>query len=312
MVPLVGATVAETLLPNTRTSTQQGYTRTSWGLGVVVPDGCGESGGGALNWADVTNTTAVVHIPEITNASAPVYAVLSVMTEDGVVLQAAFGVYPGNESWLVYAMYIENINQVPQHYTWVVNSSEPTAEPGDVVTISIYQSAEHLWGFRASNANTSDSVQRAFGTNSTQPPKVGDQEVFALESYASDSATFRNMGNMTLVSLLADGQRVESGWYLFADWDLLHNPLFVVGGASPAPFVDDSIMNDGRVVWYYYGVWTGGGQFDEAGLILVAMLILAGAALGAVLLVIRYMTKAAGSQGQRKDEERLQDQNRLK
>jgi hypothetical protein len=296
MLPLGGATAAQTLLPGAQVAPQQVYAQTSWGLGVVVPDGSTLSGGGTVNWAAVTNVTAVVQIPEITNTSAAIYAVVSLMTQDGVVLQTAFGVYPGDGSWLVYSMFIDNINQIPQHYTWAINSSEPAAEPGDVVTISIYQSPELVWSFEACNLNTSLSINRAFGTNTTELPKRGDQEAFALESYASDSFTFQNMGNMTLSSLLVDGKRVESGWYLFADWDMVHNPLFVVGGGAPPSFIDISISNDGRAVWYYSENWASIGQLDGTGPILVAAAILLGAALSGVLIAMRYIRKAAGDQ----------------
>lgn len=265
-----------------------------------------------MNWAAVTNVTAVVQIPEITNTSATIYAVVSLMTQDEVVLQTAFGVYPGSGNWLVYSMFIENVNQIPQHYTWVINSSEPAAEPGDVVTISIYQPPERVWSFRACNLNTSLSINGAFGTNTTELPRRGDQEAFALESYASDSSTFQNMANMTLSSLLVDGRRVASGWYLFADWDMMHNPLFVVGGAAPPAFIDVSISNDGRAVWYYAENWTGNGQVDGTGPILVAVAILLGAALSGVLLSMRDIRKGAGDQGKTETVQGHPDQYRLK
>jgi hypothetical protein len=312
MLLLGSATVVQALSFGAQVAPQQGYAQVSWGLGVVVPDGSALSGGGSVNWAVVTNVTAVVQIPEITNTSATIYAVVSLMTQDGVVLQTAFGVYPGNGSWLVYSMFIEDINQIPQHYTWAINSSEPTAEPGDVVTISIYQSPARVWSFRACNLNTSLSVDRAFGTNTTELPRRGDQEVFALESYASDSYTFRNMRNMTLSSLLVDGKRVASGWYLFADWDMVHNPLFVVGGGAPPSFIDVSILNDGRVVWYYSENWTGNSQVNETGPIFVALATLLGAALSGVLLSMRYVRKAAGSQGEAETGQGQPEQNRLK
>lgn len=289
MMPLGSVAAAQALLPGAQVASQQGYSQSSWGLGVVVPEGSSLFGGGTLNWAKVTNVTAVIQIPDITNASAPVYAVLSLMTQDGTVLQTAYGIFPRNSTWLVYSMFIKNINQVPQHYIWVLNSSIPRAQPGDLVTISIYQSTEHVWSLLASNMNTTLSIQRTFGGNITEAPKSGDQEVFALESYASDSTTFRNMGNMTLISLLVDGERVESGWYLYAAWDLTHNPLFVVGGATPSSFVGASITKNGKVVWYYAGNWMDNGAANAAGPILVAMLILAGAAMGGFILSLRYI-----------------------
>jgi len=308
----VGAIEADPRSLGAQSPLQQGYVQNSWGLGVVVPEGSSLSGGGTLNWATVTNVTAVVQIPEITNVSGTIYAAVSLMTQDGVVLQTAFGIYPGNGSWLVYSMFIGSITQIPQHYTWVINSSGPAAEPGDVVTVSIYQSPGRIWSFKASNLNTSLSIQRPFGTTSTGQPRSGDQEVFALESYASDTSTFRKMGNMTLLSLLLDGERVASGWYLFAQWDMLHNPLFVVGGASPPGFVDVSFNGGGRAVWYYSESWNGSVQALQAGPILVAMVILLGAALSGVLIAMRYIRKTAGGQGRASTDQAPRDQNRLK
>jgi len=289
------SSVAQAPSTGARDSTQRVYVQESWGFGIVVPDGSALSGGGNVDWGSVTNVTAVIQIPDITNVSAPTYAVMSLMTQDGAVLQTAFGIYPDNVSWLVYSMFIENINQIPQHYTWVINSSAPAAEPGDMVTISIYQSPQRAWSFKAANLNTSLSIQRVFGANSSKPPKLGDQEVFALESYASDSQTFQNMGNMTLHSLFVDGRRVTSGWYPFSDWDMLHNPLFVVGGAAPPFFMGISALNNGKAIWYYAGTWNGSGEAGEIGPLLVAMVILTGAALTGVLLAFRFIRRPASA-----------------
>jgi hypothetical protein len=139
-----------------------------------------------------------------------------------------------------------------------------------------------------------------FGTDSREPPKRGDQEIFALESYSRDSSTFQNMGNLTLRMLLVDGRRMMSGWYPFADWDGVHNPLFIVGVTAPPQFIGVSVSHDGRAVWYYSGNWRGNGLADETGSILVALVILVGAALGGVLLSMRYIRKAVG--GQNKEE----------
>jgi len=290
ILPSGGAAASQVISSSTRVTSQQAYPEESWGLGVVVPDGSRLSGGSTVDWSMVTNVTTVIQIPDITNASAPVYAVMSLMTQNGAVLQTAFGVYPGQSSWLVYSMFIGNINEIPQHYTWVINSSEPEAEPGDLVTLSIYQSPMHVWSFTASNANSSRSVRDAFAANITQPLKRGDQEAFALESYASDSSTFKDMGNMTLQSLLVNGDRVTTGWYLFSDWDMLHNPLFVVGGGTPPLVVDYALLMDGRVIWYYAGSWSSG-QLTVAGFLEVEMVILTGAALCGVLLSLKYIRR---------------------
>ena len=265
--------------------------QTSWGLGIVVPEGSNLLGGEKVNWTEISNVTAVLRIPDLTNVSAATYAVVSLMTQDGLVLQTAFGDLPGEGSWLVYAMFIANPGQVPQHYTWATNASQPAAGPGDVVSISLYHSLQGTWSFRASNLNTSISIQKSFGANTTAPLRSGDQEVLALESYASDSAMFHNMGNMTMLSLLLNEKKVESGWYLFADWDIIHNPLFVVGGAEPLSFVDLSFLGGGTAVWYYSGNWAEGGGVIGINVTLVAIVILLGATLLTIFLAIKFTNR---------------------
>lgn len=297
ILPWGGATATQTLQQGARIVLQQGYAQTSWGLGVVVPDGATLAGGERLSWASVTNVTAVMQIPKITNTSATTYAIVSLMTQDGVVLQSAFGIYPHNGSWLLYSMFINDIGQYPQHYTWVINSSAPAAEPGNIVTISIYRSPQQVWSFRAEDLNTSLSTQRAFGAATEEPLKTGDQEVFALESYSRDSSTFQGMGNMTLRSVFLNGERIVSGWYAFADWDATHNPLFVVGGTAAPQFLGFSILHNGTAVWYFAGNWAGDGQVGGMWSVFAAVVILIGATLGGALVSVKYLRKTTPAHG---------------
>ncbi len=147
----------------TRTSAGAGYSGTSWGIGVVVPDGAGLTGGGALSWSSVTNVTALVRIPDLVNATGTTYAILSLMTHDDSVLQVAVGIYPGNTSWLVYSMFIADIGVYPQSYQWVLNSSEPRMSPGDSVALSIFLSQTDGWMFAVRDLSTGASVGRNFG-----------------------------------------------------------------------------------------------------------------------------------------------------
>lgn len=287
LVSAGAAAASQPLHADSQSSEQRPAAQTSWGLGLVLPEGSALSGGGTVNWTSVTNVTAVVQLPDLTNVTAATYAVLSVMTRGGAVLQTAFGVYPGERSWLVYSMFITNIGQVPQRYTWAANASEPDAHPGDIVAISIYLPPGTSWSFRASNLNTSMSVWSTFGANTSDPPKVGDQEVFALESYANSSAILQSMGNMTLLSLSINGQHVVSGWYLFSGWDMVHNPLFVVGGGPTVPLVYVATLPNGSVVWYYSGNWQDLDFGDAEAPTLVAASILLGAVVATVLLSFR-------------------------
>ena len=260
----------------------------------MVPQGSALSGGGTVNWEDVVNVTALIQLPLIANVSAATYCVVSVMEQNGAVLQAAFGEFPGRAGWQVYAMYIRNLNHVPQEYSWVLNGTAPAAGPGDVVEISIYQAAGGAWDIRASDLNASASVEQPFGGNNTGPLREGDQEVFALESYSFDSGTFSDMGNMTLLSLALDGRGVVSGWYAFADWDMVHNPLFTVGGATPISAVGVDILGRGRAVWYYSGSWQETPGVGEGLSFLVAMVTVLGAALAGVLISARLIRRTKG------------------
>jgi hypothetical protein len=239
--------------------------------------------------------TVLVTLPTIDNPSDTVYAVMSLMTEDGTVLQVAAGIYPGNSTWQVYSTYITDVLQVPQHYTWVVNSSAPRAEPGDSEEISIYLSQAQGWSFRVTDPERNSSLQLPFGLSSNQPAMAGDQEFFALESYSSDPATFEGMGSMTLGPTIVDGKTVSGGMYLYADWDMIHSPLFVVGGASPPQFVT-AVLNDSSVTWSYGGLWVGNIQsgYDASiAATLIVGLVVSGAA---VILGILYVTGRIGPQ----------------
>ncbi|MDV3277065.1 MAG: hypothetical protein LYZ69_01190 [Nitrososphaerales archaeon] len=274
------------------TSGEAGYSGTPWGLGVVVPDGAGLSGGDALSWSAATNVTVVVRIPDIVNATQIMYAILSLMTRDGSVLQVAAGIYPGNRSWLVYSMFIADVGTYPQRYQWVLNSSEPRMSPGDSVAIAIILTQTDGWMFIVRDLSTGSSVERSFGANAAHSLKVGDQEVFALESYSRDASTFEKMGNLTLVSILVDGMRVSNGWYPYADWDVRHNPLFVVGGATPPQFIAFSRGGNVTAVWYYVEGWSGSWQPAQLDLFVSAALI---AAAGCVMLVARWYVGRAGA-----------------
>ena len=266
------------------------YSRPSWALGVVLPEGAKLEGGGDLSWGSVRNITVLVALPLIENPSDSVYATLNVMTANGVVLQVASGIYPGNSTWLVYSMYIADVTQVPQQYTWVLNSSAPRAVPGDSEVISIFLSQLGVWTFRVADARENASVQSSFGLSSNKPAMAGDQEVFALESYSWDNTTFDTMGSMTLSSIFVNGQRVEGGLYPFADWDMIHSPLFIVGGAAPPQFVSLDV-NESTAIWSYSGQWQGNIQggpdlFTAAGFILPLA-----ASIAVVVIGLLYVTR---------------------
>ena len=233
-----------------------GFPSTSWALGVVVPEGSGLQGGGSLRWQEATNVTALVTLPDISSPDRIVYVVMSLMAQDGSVMQASAGVYPNSSVWMAYSWFIPNALSVPLTYLWLLNSSGPQMVPGAQVSISILRS-DGTWGLKILDMGTGGSVFRSFPATVSPSLKAGDQEVFALESYSRAEGTFQRMGNLTLSSLEVDGQKVIGGFYTYGDWQPNHEPLFEVGsaGSSPPPFVSLVEGVDGSFVWTYTAVW---------------------------------------------------------
>jgi hypothetical protein len=242
-----------------------GYLNSSWAIGVVVPEGAGLVGGGAAHWEDVTNVTASLVLPDIESPDGRVYAILSVMAKDGSVLQAAAGALPNRTGWLGFSWLVRGSNSGAPTYMWVLNASEPAMSPGANVSISIFRGSGG-WRLSVTDLDTGTNATGSFPAGPGSTLTAGDQEVFALESYSRTQETFSNMGNLTLNSILLDGNRVESGCYLYSDWDMVHNPLFVVGssGSSPPSFIHAMESPPGKYVWGYVGVW--GAQSDSAGI----------------------------------------------
>jgi hypothetical protein len=222
----------------------------------VVPEGAHLLGGGRVQWESVTNVTAYLALPDIESPDGNVYAILSVMTNDGSVLQAAAGALPNRTVWLGFAWSIEGASSGTPSYSWVLNASKPEMSPLANVSISIFR-ASGLWDFKITNVGTGSSVVEPFPPGPASTLRVGDQEVFALESYSRTVATFQNMKNLTLYSILLDGRKVVSGGYLYGGWDMIHNPLFVVGnsGSSPPSFIYPGIGPAGSFFWDYVRVW---------------------------------------------------------
>jgi len=232
------------------------YPNSSWAIGVVVPEGARILGGEGVRWEDITNVTASLALPDIKSPDEVVYAVLSVMTSDGSVLQAAVGAPPNRTGWFVFAWLIQGADSGTQSYQWVLNGSTPQMSPLANVSISIFR-ASGLWSLRVVDMANGSSVEKQFPPGLAPDLKVGDQEVFALESYSRTLATFLGMGSLRLYSILLDGNEVTGGCYLYSDWDMIHNPLFVVGssGSSPPAFINAGEGPAGSFFWDYTGVW---------------------------------------------------------
>jgi hypothetical protein len=269
----------------------------SWAVGVVVPDGADLEGGARVAWSQVENVSVVVKVPNMTLADGTTYAILSLMTEDGVVLQTAIGVNPGEDAWLVDSMYIEDINHTPQVYHWALNSSSPASGPGQEVCISVHRTEAAGWAFRVTNLQTNGSVTAPFGVAASPRLMSGSQEVFALESYSTSPSTFQHMGNLTLEAVYLDGLRAAGGWYGYGDWDPSHSLPFVVGGANPPSWVGLWVTSAGTAGWYFLGdpgaVWGGlhNGTGPAAGMSLAAVV-------AASVVLSALLARRKGSAGQ--------------
>jgi len=271
------------------------YPNSSWALGVVVPEGAGLQSGGKVHWEVTNDVTADVILPNITVPDRIVYAVMSVMTTDGYVLQAAAGTSPTDRVWLAFAWSIATSDPSNPVYNWVLNATAPDMSPNSTVTMSIFQAAGS-WEVRVTDADTGAYVSRAFPAGISQSLKVGDQEVFALESYSRTAATFEYMGNLTLGSISLDGQKVVSGTYAYGSWDPDHNPVFVVGssGQNPPGFIYIGEGPLGSYFWDYAAVWKLAG--DPIGA-LAEILIVVGVvcAVAGAAVAFRLARRPAGS-----------------
>jgi hypothetical protein len=234
------------------------YPSGSWGLGVVIPEGSQFSDGDTLSWSSTRTLTANVQLPNMSYTDNTILAVLSAMAADGAVLQVAAGIYPNMSNWLAYGWFIQSPESNPQTYAWVLNSSRPEMTSGALISLSIYISYDG-WMYKVEDTTTHEGVNGKFPFNVTRSFKVGDQEVFALESYSHSTNVFEHMGSLVLSTLLVGGRMLTKGPYFYGDWDTTHNPLFVVGGLNPPSFISMNSFANGTVTWTY-SEWTGSGQ----------------------------------------------------
>jgi len=219
----------------------------SWALGVVIPNGASLLDGSRLNWSASSNLTVQLNLPRISQVDDTVYAIVSVMTRSGKVLQVAAGIYPGMSDWRVYVLYVMSPNS--GSYIWVANDSLPSMLPGASVSLSIFW-AEGGWRYSVWNLDSLEHSEGLITNDSSGSFRSGDQEVIALESYTVTDGVFATMGSMEATGILVDGSTVTGGWYILGGWDPLHNPLFVVGGQDPPSFASASMSNT-SIEWVY-------------------------------------------------------------
>ena len=229
---------------------EQPYPSGSWALGVVVPENSQFADGGRLAWENATAVNVVVRLPNMTFTDSPTLAVESVMSADGAILQVAAGLYPNSTTWLAYGWYIRNLQVYPQTYDWVLNSSKPQMVGASRVSLSIYLASGH-WRYRVEDLSTRDAMSGEYGFDVAPALKVGDQEVFALESYSTSNVVFAHMGDMILETLEINGRQVSGGWYPYGSWGTSHKPLFVVGGLNPPSYISIGESENMTLQWSY-------------------------------------------------------------
>ncbi len=266
------------------------YPNVSWALGIVVPEGAGLQGGSRVQWGSVRNVTVQLMLPNITRPDGIIYAVLSAMTSDRVVLQVAAGAAPGRDGWLAFSWCIRGLSSGPLTYQWVLNASGPSMAPKGNISLSIFEASD-VWNLRVSDSDSGLVLKKAFPSGISTSLNGGDQEVFALESYTRNANVFQTMGNLTMGALWLDGQRVVGGFYSYGQWDPNHTPVFIVGssGSSPPIFIYLGSGAPGSFFWTYSGAWV----FDVSPLAgagtIIVVVILVGAlcAFGAVVMLTR-------------------------
>ena len=225
----------------------------SWAVGMVVPGGAPLGDGTFLAWARAENLTALVVLPNITGPDGMTYVVLSAMGSDRTIFQVAAGAWPESAYWGVYSWYVTGMDTQSPNYQWTANSTGTKFSSGDSLSISIARAPG--WTFAISDRTSGERVTGSFPASPGTGFAPGDQEVLALESYSRSSATFKAMGNLTLVGAFVDGVKVRGGWYYYSGWDPTRNPLFVVGGAQAPLFISVGTNGQGEAVWGYSTQW---------------------------------------------------------
>lgn len=251
----------------------------SWAMGVAVPEGSALNGSGEVVWSLVSNLSALFDVPPLNSTDGTIFLVLSAAVGNAVI-QVAAGLSPAAPAWKTYAQFIPNTGSIPLSYVWLLNGSGPTMYPGDTVRLSFLKGADNWEGY-ISDLTTGRSAPVGFPEASDIPLATGDQEVFALESYTSNSTVFEKMGEVVVHSITVNEVPVTGGFYFLNGWDTVRNPLFVVGTAIAPDFIATRSLSNGTISIGFSGVWQPPG-FSQLDLIpfVVPLLLFALAALG--------------------------------
>lgn len=225
-----------------------------WALGIVVPDGA-PTEDGTVKWSSSSNLTVVLTIPKINMTDSTIYVIVSVMTESGVVIQAAIGIESGDECWRSYAMYVRGVYGSSKEYVPVLLGGPPSFSPGDSAIISIHSKfidSVPVWMAEITNLSRHEKQEVQLFSDGSSRFMKGDHEVVALESYTRSEYVFRNMDQLTLHSVFVDGKKVLGGWYISDGQVFMTDLLFEVGAGGPVPsFLYLVASNSSMAVWGY-------------------------------------------------------------
>jgi len=220
------------------------YSGGSWATGIVVPQNASLKNG-SVDWRTVTNVTSVFRVPNISTTDGTVYIIMSVMASNGAVMQVAVGLYNSSSLWNGYAMYILNPEAVPQNYEQATVGKNMSIAAGDMVSMELYNS--NGWRFSIKDLSNGLSSAGRFDANFSPELASGGQYIFALESYSLSYRVFENMGNLSLFNIFINGKAVTYGMYIYSPWTT--QPLFIVGGSNPPPFISVKQVANETFVW---------------------------------------------------------------
>jgi hypothetical protein len=228
----------------------------SWGLGLTIPNGSPLEDGSRVEWGKHRNITVVLTLPNISYTDKTIYFIVSIMTKQQTVIQAAIGIHPNNTYWTSSFMYVRNVYQHNKTYIAVLPDSPPYFHPYDKASISIYyrpseDGAGGVWASSITNLSTGKSIDVDILVDNSSTFMDGEQEVIALESYTSNEKIFEQMDQAILHSILVDGRRVLGGWYIDDGQVFDRRPLFEVGGGQAPSFISIIFKDDGTIAWIY-------------------------------------------------------------
>lgn len=227
----------------------------SWGLGLTIPNGSLLEDGATVEWGKHSNVTVILTLPNISYTDKTIYLIVSIMTRRDTIIQTAIGIQPNSTYWKSYFMYVTNVYQHNRTYVPVLLDSTPYFFPGHRASISIFfkHNEDHrgCWSSSITNLSTGENITVEILNDGSSAFKDGEQEVIALESYTSNEEVFKNMGEAVLHSILVDGKRIVSGWYIDDGQVFDKRPLFEVGGGPVPSFISIMSKDDGTIAWKY-------------------------------------------------------------